>query len=62
MGRHGHANTAVGEVFGTFIVPNMYARAARGDQTPEESVARAESQIKPIFEKWRKQGLVGGQA
>jgi multiple sugar transport system substrate-binding protein len=62
VGRHGHANTAIGEVFGTFIVPNMYARAARGDQTPEESVARAESQIKPIFEKWRKQGLVGGQA
>jgi Bacterial extracellular solute-binding protein len=60
VGRHGHANTAVGEVFGTFIVPNMYARAARGQQTPEESVARAESQIKPIFEKWKKQGLVGG--
>jgi maltose-binding protein MalE len=60
VGRHGHANTAIGEVFGTFIVPNMYARAARGQQTPEESVARAESQIKPIFDKWRKQGLVGG--
>jgi hypothetical protein len=23
-------------------------------------VARAEAQIKPIFEKWRKRGLVGG--
>jgi hypothetical protein len=62
VGRQGHANTAVGEVFGTFIVPNMYARAARGQQSPEESVARAESQIQPIFEKWRKQGLVGGAA
>ena len=40
VGRHGHANTAIGEVFGTFIVPNMYARAARGEQTPEESVAQ----------------------
>src|ERR687896_862073 len=62
VGRHGNANTAIGEVFGTFIVPNMYDRAARGQQSPEESVARAESQIKPIFAKWRKQGLVGGQA
>jgi hypothetical protein len=60
VGRHGNANTAIGEVFGTFIVPNMYARAARGDQSPEESVARAEAQIKPIFEKWRRKGLVGG--
>jgi len=62
VGRHGNANTAIGEVFGTFIVPNMYARAARGQQSPEESVARAESQIKPIFAKWRNKGLVGGQA
>jgi maltose-binding protein MalE len=62
VGRHGNANTAIGEVFGTFIVPNMYARAARGRQSPEESVARAESQIKPIFEKWRRQGLVGGSS
>jgi ABC-type glycerol-3-phosphate transport system substrate-binding protein len=62
VGRQGNANTAVGEVFGTFIVPNMYARAARGRQTPEESVARAESEIVPIFEKWRRNGLIGGAA
>jgi ABC-type glycerol-3-phosphate transport system substrate-binding protein len=62
VGRHGNANTAIGEVFGTFIVPNMYARAARGEQSPAESVARAEAQIKPIFEKWRRRGLIGGAA
>jgi hypothetical protein len=49
-------------VFGTFIVPNMYARAARGRQSPEESVAEAESQMRPIFEKWRRRGLIGGAA
>jgi maltose-binding protein MalE len=62
VGRPGHANTAIGEVFGTFIVPNMYARAARGQQSPEESVAQAESQMRPIFEKWRQKGLIGGAA
>jgi ABC-type glycerol-3-phosphate transport system substrate-binding protein len=62
VGRHGNANTAIGEVFGTFIVPNMYARAARGEQSPAESVARAEAQIEPIFEKWRRRGLIGGAA
>jgi maltose-binding protein MalE len=60
IGHPGPANTAIGEVFGTFVIPNMFASAARGDVTPKEAVARAESQIKPIFEKWRARGLVGG--
>jgi multiple sugar transport system substrate-binding protein len=47
-------------VFGTFVIPNMFASAARGSVTPKEAVARAEAQIKPIFEKWRARGLVGG--
>jgi hypothetical protein len=62
VGRHGNANTAIGEVFGTFIVPDMYARAARGEQSPQESVARAESEVQAIFEKWRRKGLIGGAA
>src|SRR5918997_2025237 len=53
VGHRGYANTAIGEVFGTFIIPNMYARAARGRSSPQAAVARAEGQIKPIFEKWR---------
>jgi hypothetical protein len=60
VGYKGSANTAIGEVFGTFIVPNMLARVARGRQSAEESVAAAERQIKPIFEKWRRRGLIGG--
>jgi hypothetical protein len=60
VGHRGYANTAIGEVFGTFLIPNMYARAARGRATPQEAVVRAEGQIKPIFEKWRKKGLIGG--
>jgi maltose-binding protein MalE len=60
VGYKGSANTAIGEVFGTFILPNMLARVARGRQSPEESVAAAHRQIEPIFEKWRKRGLIGG--
>jgi ABC-type glycerol-3-phosphate transport system substrate-binding protein len=56
----GPENTAMGEVFSTFIIPNMYAKAARGELTPQQAVADAERQIKPIFEKWRQRGLVGG--
>jgi hypothetical protein len=40
----------------------MYARAARGEQSPQESVDRAESEVQAIFEKWRRKGLIGGAA
>jgi ABC-type glycerol-3-phosphate transport system substrate-binding protein len=62
VGYPGYANAAIGEAFGTFVLPNMLARAARGKESPKESVATAESQMKPIFEKWRKKGLIGGGA
>jgi ABC-type glycerol-3-phosphate transport system substrate-binding protein len=59
IGHPGPANTAEGEVFATFVIPNMFAKAARGE-SPQQAVADAERQIKPIFDKWRKRGLVGG--
>jgi maltose-binding protein MalE len=61
VGYPGPSNAAESEVFTTFVLPNMMADAARG--TPaKEAVAKAEARIKPIFEKWRKQKLVGGNA
>jgi multiple sugar transport system substrate-binding protein len=60
VGYAGSANTAIGEIFGTFIISNMFADAARGKRTPQEAVEQAESQMKAIFEKWRKRGLIGG--
>jgi multiple sugar transport system substrate-binding protein len=60
MGHPGPANPAEGEVFGTFVIPNMMARVARGEQNPAQSVEQAESEIVPIFDKWRRDGLIGG--
>ncbi|MFF5987061.1 ABC transporter substrate-binding protein [Prauserella flavalba] len=60
IGHPGPASTAIGEVFSTFVIPNMFAKAARGDATPEQAVAEADRQIKAIFDKWRAAGLVGG--
>lgn len=62
VGHRGPASTAIGEVFGTNIIPNMMASAARGDQTPQEAVAQAEGQVKQVFDKWRQRGLIGGGA
>ncbi|HEX5598600.1 MAG TPA: extracellular solute-binding protein [Micromonosporaceae bacterium] len=60
IGHPGPANTAEGEVFNAFIIPNMFARAARGEVSPRQAVADAEAQIRPIFANWRAKGLVGG--
>jgi multiple sugar transport system substrate-binding protein len=58
LGHPGHANAAVEEVFEQFVVPQMFATAARGEMTAEEAVRAAEAKIKPIFEKWRKEGKI----
>lgn len=60
IGHPGPANTAIGEVFNTFVLPNMMAKAARGQATPAAAVAAADKQVRAIFDKWRRQGLVGG--
>ena len=60
VGYRGSASTAIGEVFATYLIPNMYAAAARGTKTPKEAVADADAQVKKVFDKWRKRGLIGG--
>ena len=58
LGYPGPASTAVGEVNATYIIPNMYAQAARGDKSPQQAVADAEKQVNAIFDKWRAKGLI----
>jgi ABC-type glycerol-3-phosphate transport system substrate-binding protein len=60
VGYRGPASTAIGEVFATFIIPNMFASVARGQQSAKEAVEDAESQIVPIFDKWRRERQIGG--
>jgi ABC-type glycerol-3-phosphate transport system substrate-binding protein len=60
IGYPGPTNPAIGEVFGTNVIPTMLAQAARGEKDPEAAVSEAESQIQAIFDRWRSQGLVGG--
>ncbi len=61
VGHPGPANAAVGEVFNTFVLPKMMARAARGEASPMDAVAQAEAEIRAIFARWRERGLVGGR-
>ena len=58
VGHPGPANPAIGEIFGTFVIPNMFARVTQGKQGAEESVKQAAAECKKIFAKWEAQGLI----
>lgn len=58
VGHPGVTSPAVAEVFNTFIIPNMFARAVRGDQTVEEAIRTAAGESRAVFDAWRTRGLV----
>ncbi len=60
LGHPGYSNPAVGEVFNTFVLPNMFAKVARGQQKPEEAVDEAGKAARRVYESWRKRGIIGG--
>jgi multiple sugar transport system substrate-binding protein len=53
VGYPGYATASIDEVFNTFVIPTMFAKAAQDVMSPEESVAAAEKEIKRIFDKWK---------
>jgi len=53
VGYPGYATAAIDEAFNTFVIPTMFAKAARGDMTPEESVRAADTEMRRIFDKWK---------
>ena len=52
VGYPGYATAAIDEVFNTFVLPTMFARAARGETSPEDAVKAAEKEVKRIFARW----------
>ena len=59
LGHPGHANPAAGEIFDTYVITDMFAKAATGAQSPKAAMGEAEGRAKEIFAKWRKKGFVG---
>lgn len=58
VGHPGVTSPAIAEAFNTFVIPNMFARAVRGEQSPEDSVRTAADDARTIFEDWRGRGLL----
>ena len=53
VGYPGYATAAIDEVFNTFVIPTMFAKAAQDVLSPEDSVRAAEKEIRRIFDKWK---------
>jgi multiple sugar transport system substrate-binding protein len=54
VGYPGFSTAAIDEVFSTFVIPTMFAKAARDDMSPEDAIKAAEREMKRIFAKWDK--------
>ncbi len=53
VGYPGYATAGIDEAFNTWVIPTMFAKVARGDETPENAVAAAEKEYKRIFDRWK---------
>ncbi len=58
VGYPGYATAAIDDVFSTWVLNTMFAKAATGDLTPEAAVKEAEQKCKAIWEKWQERKLI----
>jgi multiple sugar transport system substrate-binding protein len=57
-GHPGFSNAAVGEIFDSFLIPQMTAQVAQGKMSAQDAVSSADKQFKDIYRKWRDQNLL----
>jgi len=53
VGYPGYASAAIDEAFKGWVIPTMFAKVARGDETPENAAQAAEDEYKRIFARWK---------
>jgi multiple sugar transport system substrate-binding protein len=58
VGYPGYANAAIDDIFSTWVLNNMFAKASTGTLSPEDSLKEAVEKCKNTFAKWRELGLV----
>src|SRR5437016_6213398 len=60
LGHPGFGNPAEGEIFDTYVLTDMFAKAATGALSPKDSMMEASTRAKQIFDKWRQKKMVPG--
>jgi multiple sugar transport system substrate-binding protein len=60
LGYPGYGNPAEGEIFDTYVITDMFAKAATGALLPKDAILEANTRCKQIFDKWRAKKMVPG--
>jgi multiple sugar transport system substrate-binding protein len=60
LGYPGYGNPAEGEIFDTYVITDMFAKAATGTLSPKDALAEANTRTRQIFDKWRQKKMVPG--
>ncbi len=58
VGYPGYATAAIDEIFGTWVLNVMFAKAASGTVSPEAALKEADAACKRVFAKWKEKGLI----
>ncbi len=58
VGYPGYSTAAIDEMYGTWVLNVMFAKAASGAASPEEALKEADAASKRIFAKWKEKGLI----
>ena len=58
VGYPGFTNAAIGEIFDTYLIPQMFAEVAQGRRTPEEAARDYHARLGTIYAKWRRRGKI----
>ena len=58
VGYPGYANAAIGEIYSTWVLPVMFAKASTGEMSPEDAVKEADAKCRTIWKRWRERKLL----
>lgn len=58
VGYPGYANAAIDEIFNTWVLNTMFAKAASGTMSPAAAIKEADKKCRAIFAKWHAKKLV----
>ena len=58
VGYPGYANAAISEIYGAWVISDMFRRAASGKLSPEDALKAADKKVQAAFKKWRAKGML----
>lgn len=58
VGYPGYANAAIDEIFNTWVLNTMFAKAASGELSPQAAIKEADKKCRAVFAKWHARKLV----